>query len=264
MIDRNLWLKEKYQNRLNGDWPCPTCGKGTLVPNPKQLLVAESAQTFKERQEEFFEPWLSLMRFSIVLRCSNSICGETVISTGILDYFLDYEFDDASYQMVEVHPRIFKPIFFHPQLQIFHIPENCPEDINKQINIAFSNFFHDQSASANSIRTALEILMNEQGVRKQFISRKGKKETYKLHQRIEFFGKSNPELSPFLMAAKWIGNAGSHIGQLTREDLLDGFELLQHAIEELYVKPNRLKELKSKSQAIIKRKKPISTKKKNP
>lgn len=264
MITRDIWLKEKHEYNLKGNWPCPTCGKGTLFPDEKKKLIAESAQTLKGNGDEFFEPWMAKMRFSAVLQCSNNICNETVIVVGALEYGLDYVYDEGRYEMQEVYPNIFNPILFFPELQIFTIPDNCPDEIKTQLRLAFSHFFHDQSASANSIRTALEILMNEQGVKKTFVNKHGKRDNYNLHQRIEFFGKSNPELKHYLMAAKWIGNAGSHIGKLSREDLLDGFELLQHAIDELYVKPHRLKELKSKSQAINKRKKPISTKKKNP
>jgi len=36
-----------------------------------------------------------------------------------------------------------------------------------------------------------------------------------------------------LMALKWLGNSGSHSGEVSRDDLLDAFEILEHALAEL-------------------------------
>ena len=35
------------------------------------------------------------------------------------------------------------------------------------------------------------------------------------------------------MALKWLGNTGTHKGEVDREDLLDAFEILEHALTEL-------------------------------
>jgi hypothetical protein len=36
-----------------------------------------------------------------------------------------------------------------------------------------------------------------------------------------------------LMALKWLGNTASHEGNVSREDLLDAFEILEHILVEL-------------------------------
>ena len=78
-----------------------------------------------------------------------------------------------------------------------------------------------------------------------------------LHSRIQIFGKQNPELQPFLIAAKWIGNAGSHVGEIDKNGLLDGYELLYHCIDELYEKSERMKNLSAKAKEINDTRKPI-------
>ena len=44
------------------------------------------------------------------------------------------------------------------------------------------------------------------------------------------------EVAEHLLAIKWIGNSGSHVGELSQKDLLDGFELVEYALEKLYSK----------------------------
>lgn len=105
--------------------------------------------------------------------------------------------------------------------------------------------------------------MTDQGVQKQAKDASGNIKKLTLHARIELFGKINPELKPFLLAAKWIGNAGSHPNEITKENVLDGYSLIEHAIYELYTKGKRIKMLKRTATAINKSKKPktIKTKK---
>lgn len=43
-----------------------------------------------------------------------------------------------------------------------------------------------------------------------------------------------PEVANALMAVKWIGNDGSHDGKLTVDDVLDGVDMLEHALNLLY------------------------------
>ena len=46
------------------------------------------------------------------------------------------------------------------------------------------------------------------------------------------------EAAKSLEAVKWLGNVGSHanLDSLTIDDLLDGFDLFEHAIERVYVR----------------------------
>ena len=57
-------------------------------------------------------------------------------------------------------------------------------------------------------------------------------------------------------AIKWIGNAGSHEGEITNEDLLDGFDLLKYSVEKLYGSHD--KEIATMTKKINKRRRPLT------
>ena len=153
--------------------------------------------------------------------------------------------------------RFFSPLFFYPTLNIFPISNHCPEEISNQIRKSFSHYFSDQSAAANALRTALEYILNDLNIETNKINRKGENVDLKLHARIEIFGKQNPDLQPFLIAAKWIGNAGSHVGEINKDGILDGYELLFHCLDEIYEKPEKIKTLGAKAKEINDTRKPI-------
>jgi len=45
--------------------------------------------------------------------------------------------------------------------------------------------------------------------------------------------KGEPAVGAQLMALKWLGNTASHEGSVSRDDLLDAFEILEHSLSEL-------------------------------
>ena len=60
--------------------------------------------------------------------------------------------------------------------------------------------------------------MNDRGIVKTKASKKGKRQKLTLHERINYFGRKYPDLKTILIATKWIGNAGSHVGDISKED----------------------------------------------
>lgn len=258
-LDRSLWLDATHSKNESGKWVCPECGKSSLSLNQKDVIEVTSAYSNKcYEHEDFDHEWLSNY-YTCVFKCSNESCGESVVSCGNASSEVIHEYIQGRNH--EYIKEVLEPSFFVPPLKLFYISQMVKEEIRNQIERSFSHFFNDTSAAANSIRTALEFMMNDQKVRKSTISVDNKRVQIKLHARIDIFGKKNKELKPFLIAAKWIGNAGSHISNVTKEDLLDGYELLEHCIDELYDKPARMKELSAKAKSINTRKKPRSTKK---
>ena len=77
-----------------------------------------------------------------------------------------------------------------------------------------------------------------------------------LHARLDRFKAKNGELGAALMAVKWLGNAASHSSSLTRDDVLDGFEILEHVLDEPY--SQREARVRSLSSEINRRKAPRS------
>lgn len=244
-----LWTPDSYSNRNKPNWHCPNCGLGTLqvkrnFSEPNSFTATEYPDYFSQFPDE------QVAHLTGIMICSNDKCKESVVYSGILKYEHDTDRYDLNY---DPEPRkVFYPKFFLPALQLFRISKHCPEIIKSEIRNSFSHFFNDRSACANSLRRALELIMDDKGV----TASNSKNKPLTLHKRIESFCNTNKPLEPFLLAAKWIGNAGSHAGVITKEALFDGYELLEHCLDELYDKPERMKELSSKATEINAKKKP--------
>ncbi|KQN28090.1 hypothetical protein ASF00_09280 [Sphingomonas sp. Leaf34] len=104
--------------------------------------------------------------------------------------------------------------------------------------------------AANQIRQAVEHLMDEQGVTKAVAP------AFKsLHSRIEEFKLTDPTNAEILLAIKWLGNSGSHAGGLTRTDVFDAFDFIEHALVNLY--DTTTAELIAKARAINTQKGPV-------
>jgi hypothetical protein len=56
----------------------------------------------------------------------------------------------------------------------------------------------------------------------------------KLHRRIERFSNTQATVGGRIMALKWFGNTASHEGNVSREDLLDAFEILEFLVAQLF------------------------------
>jgi hypothetical protein len=122
----------------------------------------------------------------------------------------------------------------HPMPEIFEVPHKCPDDVTEELRAAFALFWSQHAACAGRIRVALERLMNHLGVAKRKKDKNGKFFDLSLHGRIDEFARSEPVIGPQLMALKWLGNAGSHSNrEVGRDDLLDAFEILEHALGEI-------------------------------
>lgn len=258
--NRDRWLIEYYTKYSKPNLICPKCNIGSLLFNPGWQKVELNSDTKLNDDDAhfYYNPEEVVKYFTGFAICSNDKCQEPVGLIGILNQFAeDIPTDDHNKSYDAYLPK-----FFFPSLSIIQIGKNCPPEICTQIKKSFSHFFNDGSACANSIRTSLELIMNEQGIKRTTIDKNRRRKDISLHDRIELFGKGNKELKPFLLAAKWIGNAGSHIGEISKEALLDGYELLEHCIDELYEKKHRLEELKKKVKVINRTKKPIEGKKK--
>jgi hypothetical protein len=132
------------------------------------------------------------------------------------------------------------------------------------IKEAFFLFWIDARSSANRIRSAIEELMTERGIQIAQ-SKTNRKAKLSLHHRIKLFEGREPEATKALEAIKWIGNAGSHsrTEEMSKADIISGFELLEHALELIYVK--KAKRMARLAKRITKRKgRPIAAKIKKP
>jgi hypothetical protein len=243
-MDKNFFKRKIYNTSKPLMFPCPTCNNGHLKVSVRSITLKKTAAEIKARKTiwgEFHE--YDVFRFTSFPECD--LCGESITITGIAKYYNEYGRPTiSSYQGTK---KIgFTPLFISPPINLFNIPVNCPDVIKRCLLKAFTHYWNDLSASANRIRTAIELILNEENI----------DASVTLHSRIEKFKIINPECGNKLMAIKWIGNEGSHSSHCTQDDILDGLELIEFVIDTLYERPIKTKELDKLSDEIIKNKTP--------
>ena len=226
-MNRSLWTRAVTQRRAPA-WPCPACRKGTLTLVPKSLVHKETVESSRAHGREAWDPDWITYTFTAWVRCGHSTCGQEFVVSG--DGGIEPEYDADEGMTWEPY---FAPRFCWPTLDIFDVPAKCPAEVKAQLRAGFTLFWSDPAATASRVRIALERLMDHVGVPKRRRDKTGKFFDLSLHNRIEIFQKGEPAIGSQLMALKWLGNTGSHEGQVTREDVLDAFEILENALAEL-------------------------------
>jgi hypothetical protein len=209
-------------------WRCSTCNKGLLVEEKDKRINVEPAFSGNLHSEDWWEPEHMTQRFASLLKCQNPSCGEFVFVTGNTVVDMYYDEDGPNYY------DVFEPLSATPSIAVFALDERWPESVRNQLKLAFSHVFSDPGASANRLRTAVECLMDDRGIRKY--PRTGRRRAIDLHTRISDFKSQSPDAADLLLAVKWLGNAGSHadVSGLNRKDVLDGMELLERALHLIY------------------------------
>jgi hypothetical protein len=102
----------------------------------------------------------------------------------------------------------------------------------------------------------VELILDKFKIKKTTNNSDGKRKKVALHHRIEQFKVKYSSAAELLMAIKWIGNVGSHSSEaLTRDDILDGMEMLEHVVNMLF--ESESKRIKTLVKTINKRKGPI-------
>jgi len=248
-------FKNAFQTRNIHDWTCPTCHKGALITESKNIKTFENADSLSGHgQLEWEHEWMRGI-FLGLLKCSNTSCNETVVISGNFYSVEDQEYDHLSDRYDIVINKMLTPTFFNPPLHIFQINKDLPDNIREEIINSFNVYWLDISSCANKIRVVVELIMDDMKIPKTFLSR-NKRKGYSLHKRIELFKGTKPEQAELLMAIKWIGNSGSHTSDsLTKDDILDSYEILEHVTTKLYETDS--KRIAKLTKTINKRKKPI-------
>ncbi|BDG05000.1 hypothetical protein AMOR_39960 [Anaeromyxobacter oryzae] len=85
------------------------------------------------------------------------------------------------------------------------------------------------------------MILTSQRVKSFGRDRNGKRVQLSLHSRILLYGKRDPAIADEMMAVKWLGNAGSHGAErLSTNDMFDGFDLLEHLLEEVFAQRTKV------------------------
>lgn len=217
-VDRSLYAIGFY---TLPDWQCPTCGKGHLKVGKDLFLSQETGPSRSNHDENGWEPdWIE-NRFAGLLRCDFGNCGELVAIYGNGHITENYDYDEDG-QLTQEYLDYYKPSGLTPAPLPIRPPFDTPDLVQASLREAAGLLWQSAEGAANQIRQAVEHLMDEQGMAQavppKFIS---------LDSRIKEFQGKDPKNAELLLAVKWLGNSGSHAGGLTRDDVLDAFDLIE-------------------------------------
>jgi hypothetical protein len=227
-MDRRMWIQSITKDYCP-PWPCPVCKRGHFRLVANSLASEETVQSRRAHSSDGWAPeWINY-GFTAWAQCSNNTCGQKFALAGEGGVSPEFTGNNGDWEWADY----FKPFFCQPMPEIIQLPAKCPEAVSKPLRVAFSLFWANPSSCANQIRVALEGLMDSLGVPRRKKTAMGKYSDLTLHARIDHFAQGQPTTGGQLMALKWVGNAGSHQGEVSKNDLLDAFEVLDHALVEL-------------------------------
>jgi hypothetical protein len=257
--NQNIYLEPVYECEF--EFKCSLCEGGSLKVKKDSLNKRQtnSAKEFYEMTGDIHEEDSS--RFSLLLECKN--CDEVYCVAGTISLreyngYCGFESCENTYQEYRAggiedsyghRHNYYNVKYINPQINIFTVPDQTTDDIKNILTRSFTLFWCDKEASANKIRTALEFLMNHFNIDKTYTNKKGEEYTLSLNHRLNLF-KSHKDfghLSEKLLAIKLLGNAGSH-ESVTKEDLLNAYEILEYVLEECFQRPERVNSLIKKAE----------------
>lgn len=226
-MDRSLWL-QSLSKTYCPPWPCSVCGKGNVALVRNSLVKHETVESKTAHDHEAWDPDWIMYGFTAWAECQHPTCKQkfSICGTGGVGAEQD---EEGNVEWGDY----FDPQHCFPTLRLIKVPEKCPDDIKAELDAAFALYWSHPAASAGRIRVALELLLNHQGVPKRKRSGRGKCQELWLHARLDLFAKANPTTGSQLMALKSLGNTGAHEGSITKSDLLDAFEVLEHSLDEI-------------------------------
>lgn len=243
-MKRDLW-NATVDEKVCPPWPCPSCAKGILILDKKTFKYHETESSKANRSHEAFDAdWID---YRFAAWCSCASCKQKVAITGRggVEPYQDYENGNYAYQ------DEFKAMTWDPMPDVFDLPAKCPDDVALALRQSFALHAFQAPASAGRLRVALELLMDAEKVPRETINAKGKKSELTLHARLDLYMKNFPVIGGHLMALKWLGNAGSHFSNVSTTDILDAYEVMEHALNEIIDK---------RSQAVAKLAKKLNDK----
>lgn len=187
-------------------------------------MSEETARSKAWRRDTDWDPdWIDYV-FGAQAKCNNPKCAQIYFLTGSggVEQSNDgeggWDWDDA-----------YRPKTALPMPHIISFPNKVYEDVKGELIKSFETFWRNPEACANSIRNSLDKLMINLG----FASNEADGNEINLHQKIDLFSKSYPDLGANLMSVKWLCNTGSHGRRISHDELLDAYEIYEFCLEEI-------------------------------
>ncbi|GAA5135477.1 DUF4145 domain-containing protein [Pseudonocardia adelaidensis] len=239
------------------EWPtlrCTACGLGPLEASIERF---ESRDSVDARQGDGTWDGWQYGFFHGILQCSRSPCAKT---HAIIGEWSDRDSDiveTASEAIEEFQSAGMSVRHILPPLPLLALPKGAPPDLADSLLLVSGVLLSDTNAAANRMRAVVEQLLDYLKIRKFPPGRRAARDRLNTHARIVAFQSLNAEAAEYLMAIKWIGNAGSHEGKaVSFATCLDGLEFLDVAIRLIFDQQDA--GLKRRAAKVIKKKGPIA------
>jgi len=264
-VDEELWKNSfgALDPKKLPNWPCPSCGKTQLSLDNKTLIYRQNKVQYPSddfKKEDFGE--MTFLGFVIAfasayeklqyvqhkfvgfLICKD--CGETIGFGGRAEMPRSTP-DRPTYLSTRLYPE-----YFSPPLPFFTLDARYPASVRQNFIRSFGLTFNDAASAANAIRQGIESLLDEMAVPKAD-ERKGR---LSLFERIKKYGETNAEYAELLDGIRFLGNEGSHTGKVVREDLIRAFEVVDHVLDEIFIRSAVRKRALESSRGLAKSYKP--------
>lgn len=211
-------------------------------------IVEETGPSRRAHGLDEWDPEWIAERFANLLKCNFANCGEVVSVSGNAG-IRETQFQDEEGEWQQDYVRDYEVLSLLPAPLPIRPIAKTPQTVKESLRMAGQLLWQSPEAAANHIRQAVEHLMDQQKVKKRATAG-GKK--LSLHARLLEFEKKDGQNGPVLRAIKWIGNDGSHQGGVTREEVLDAFDMMELALTNLF--DEAAAKIMKKVQAVIKAK----------
>lgn len=252
MPPQHFETEQWFANKPSTKYVCPTCEVGRLVPDVSSFSATEPSHSIAAHEHEEWDPDWITYRFSFVCVCDRSSCGEIAHVAGS-GQVSDQYVEDISGSVSTEYFDSFEIHSFYPSPLLVYIPEKVPAAVAVMVQKSFALYWVDVSAAANALRASLEELMDELKIPDTIINKKGDTVRANLHQRLDFWSKTQADYADMCLALKDVGNIGSHGGNVRRQHYLDTLTILSHVLTELYENDaEKMKALAKKIRSEIK------------
>jgi hypothetical protein len=212
---RHLW-QDRYSQNNPPFWPCPACDRETMQPILKSLVVRQPAGAILMG----VKPTEGAHRFSQFFQCAIRECGDILVVVGHAD--LDPNPDSTSDHDKFIYTLF--PFGIHRAPPVIEVPLETPDSVREELLISFKLYWADLGSCANRLRISVERALDELGIPTPGT----------LNQRIDAFKDVDADHAETFHALREVGNVGSHLGNVTRETLLDAFEIYEDALRNLF------------------------------
>lgn len=236
-INRALWHrifpKENFPKL-----PCPQCSNGRLILEEGSLNLMEPkySSEWRKNNHEEWEPDFSVGRWSARLRCDEAECGEIVNMIGDVEV-VEEEFA-LDNRTVWGYAEVLRVQSVFPAPPLFRVSKNVPRPVQEQLLLAFQMYWTDVSACTARLRTAVERILDHQGVPKERLltqgKNSGKMHRMDLHERIDSFASGSAHKDQ-LQGLRNIGNLGTHgANDVEASDLFDAIDVIEFVLSGVY------------------------------